>query len=85
MLHKPLVLNNGKISQLPAGDSISSGVATINEYTTDPSSPSAGDTWVLKTGAGSPIGLLLALTNNNISYSLSFKTVSGAIVRTTLK
>jgi len=86
MIHKPLVLDNGKISQLPAGDSISgaTGTANLPEYTSDPVSPSSGDTWVLKTTAGAPIGLLLALTTAGSSYKLSFKTISGAVVRTNL-
>jgi hypothetical protein len=61
-----------------------SGTVVIPEYISDPVSPAANDTWVLKQANGSPIGLLLALTTNAFSYKLSYKTISGAIVRTTL-
>lgn len=75
--------------------SVSGGVATfdypqIPEYTSDPS-VSAGDVWVLRTDsggdAGSPMGVLLALTQTvgaTSSYQLSFRTSSGSTVRATL-
>ena len=57
----------------------------IPEYLTDPFSPIAGETWVLHDSVrGSPIGLLLALTNNQDTYKLSYKTLSGTVIRTPL-
>jgi len=61
-----------------------SGSVVISEYNTDPISPAVNDTWVLRQSNGSPIGLLLALTTNTSIYKLSYKTISGAIVRTIL-
>ncbi len=40
--------------QLDTSSSVSS--VSIPEYSTDPSSPTAGDTWVLRTGGGTPTG-----------------------------
>ena len=57
----------------------------IPEYLTDPALPIAGTTWVLHDGIqGSPLGLLLALTRHDDSYKLSYKTISGDVVRTPL-
>ncbi len=62
------------------------GSSGIPELNTDPVAPTAQDTWVLATGTGSPIGgLLLALTHSSpVNYQLSYKTISGRIVRTNL-
>lgn len=82
-----LALINGQIAEIPATDTIrgAGGGSTISEYTTDPVAPAAGTVWVLSKPAGSPSGLLLALTQGESSYSLSFKTLAGSIVRTSLK
>lgn len=69
---------------------VGSGGGGIPEYSSDPASPVAGDTWVLSGGAsviGSPIGMLLTLTTAvsvPTSYQLSYKTASGRIIRTSL-
>jgi hypothetical protein len=71
------------------------GTAGIPQYDTDPASPSAEDAWVLKTPgapgnpAGSPIGLLLALTSAGSAagadlYEFSYHTAEGITVRTSL-
>ena len=64
----------------------SGGSPTIQELTSDPVSPIAGETWVLRQSVGTPIGLLLSLTTDTglTTYKLSYKTISGAIVRTSL-
>lgn len=57
----------------------------IPEVTVDPVSLPAGTPWVLRTGrAGSPIGLLLALTYTTDLYQFSYRTLEGTTVRTTL-
>ena len=62
---------------------------TIPEYNVDPVSPPTNSAWVLKSivDSGSPVGLLLALTENTPTtiYELSYKTVSGSVARTELK
>ena len=61
--------------------------ASIPEYTTDPVSPAVEDAWVLHTvptGAGVPIGLLLALTYSGTGtekWEFSYKTSTGGIKR----
>ena len=61
------------------------GTANLPEYLVDPSSPTAGETWVLRSPvAGSPIGLLLALTNATNGYKLSYRTTEGTTVRAIL-
>jgi hypothetical protein len=63
----------------------STGTSLIPEVAIDPSGAVPGQTWVLAEGAGSPVGLLLTLTQSNaLSYKLSYKTASGAVKRTTL-
>lgn len=57
---------------------------TIPERVMDPVSPATNEVWVLNDGAGSPLGLLLAITNTTGFYKLSYKPISGAIVRVTL-
>lgn len=86
-----LALINGKISQIPAGDTIrgaSGGASGIPELANDPVSPATNDAWVLHKQyvIGSPIGLLLSLTNaaSSSDYKLSYKTISGAVVRVAL-
>jgi len=55
----------------------------IPEYTTDPTSPSKGDTWVLKVTsemeAGEGMGLLLALTyTGSVSnFTLKYRTTNN--------
>lgn len=68
------------------------GVAFIPQYNdTDPASPTAQDAWVLRSGSastgGSPIGLLLALTEaggGGYSYQFSYYTQEGTIIRAAL-
>jgi hypothetical protein len=74
------------------GATIASLGSTLQEYTTDPVSPTAGQTWVLKTPAwvaiGQPIGLLLALTyaeNQIDTYQFSFQTLNGYTKRVTVQ
>jgi hypothetical protein len=67
-----------------------SGSVNIPEVNIDPLTPNAGDTWVLHLGTaigGSPIGLLLALTQSDDrvgGYDLSYRTSEGTTVRTPL-
>lgn len=75
----------------PANSGGGGGLATIPELTSDPSSPSAEEVWVLRSGSlsggGSPIGLLLALTysgTGSYTYQLSYYTNEGTTIRTTL-
>lgn len=81
---------NPTTGQLDLVGSSSSGAVSIPEYTSDPASPSAGDAWVrhtVPTGAGSPIGLLLALTqagSGTESYDLSYRTSAGTTIRVTM-
>lgn len=86
-----LALIGGKISQIPVGDTIrgaGGGSSGIPELANDPVSPSTSEAWVLRTDfyGGSPIGLLLSLTSVSMpsTYKLSYKTISGAIVRVAL-
>lgn len=89
---KPLTLIDGLISELPTGDTISGasgGAATISQLTTDPVSPTAESSWVLRTQTamvGSPMGLLLAITNaaNTYTYQLRYRTLEGITVGTNL-
>lgn len=66
--------------------STSASSFSIPEVTSDPASPTAGDTWVLRTGqeAGTPIGLLLALTYSGINYFLSYQTEANTTIRVEL-
>ena len=57
----------------------------IPELTSDPASPYAGETWVLKKYTGTPIGLLLSLTQLTPIYFLSYYTTEGTIVRVQLQ
>lgn len=62
------------------------GSVSIQEVAIDPPAAVAGDSWVLRLGTiGSPIGLLLALTNSKFIYKFSYKTLAGPVVRTTLE
>lgn len=63
--------------------------SNIPELTVDPVSPIAESAWVLKTSnvvSGQPMGLLLALTYsvNTLTYLLSYRTLEGTTVRTSL-
>ena len=61
------------------------GSTNIPELTSDPVSPAINDTWVLKSVAGgTPMGFLLAITREIDMYQLSYKTISGQIVRVIL-
>lgn len=74
--------------------SATSTVANIPEYDTDPTSPTNGDVWVLRTtsgggaGAGSAYGMLAAITNAGVAatktYQLSYKTETGGTKRVSL-
>lgn len=74
--------------------SASSTVANIPQYDADPSSPSDGDVWVLRTtsgggvGAGSAYGMLAAITQAgstaSTTYQLSFKTIANGTKRVSL-
>lgn len=67
-------------------DELSTVSKIVPERTSDPTSPIAGETWVLKeTFVGTPVGMLLSLVGTKIKYSLSYKTISGQIKRTELK
>jgi hypothetical protein len=61
----------------------------IPEHTSDPVSPAVNSAWVIKITevAGTPIGLLLALTESITGdfYYLSYKTIAGDVIRTELK
>lgn len=66
----------------------STGSSTIPEVTSDPVSPTAGQTWVLHTGgittSGTPLGLLLSLTHDVTSanvYQLSYRTTENTTIR----
>lgn len=66
----------------------------IPEYDADPSSPSNGDVWVLRTtsggglNAGTVMGLLAGITNAgaaaSATFQLSYKTISNGIKRASL-
>lgn len=81
----------GKLDDVGTGSSSSSG---IPQYDTDPASPSAHDTWVLRgtTGAGGGklqylFGLGMPINTTGVAtntYSLSYYTEQGTIVRTNL-
>jgi len=61
------------------------GSFSIPELTSDPVSPCPGETWVLKASvAGTPIGLLLALTYGSTTYLLSYRTTENTTVRVQL-
>lgn len=74
----------GSIAQ--GTSSTSPGTVSIPEVAVDPPAAVAGDSWVLRLGTiGSPIGLLLALTNSQLIYKFSYKTLAGPVIRTTLE
>lgn len=57
----------------------------IPQLDADPASPSAEQVWVRKSGnAGSPMGLLLSLTTNTITYQLSYRTIEGTTKRVSI-
>lgn len=63
--------------------------ATIPELATDPVSPVPESAWVLRTtisSPGTPIGLLLALTQSIAvyTYQFSYRTLEGTTIRTVL-
>jgi len=66
------------------------GVVSIPQYSNDPIAPADEEVWVRRTPlmpAGSPVGLLLALTHAVLvpeQYLLSYKTIGGPIKRTEL-
>lgn len=70
-------------------DYVNAPGVSIPEYTSDPVSPVAGDTWVLRSTpepGGGAIGLLLALTyaGEGLEYELSYFTTENTIVRVDL-
>lgn len=84
---KALALINGKISEVPAGDTIRGASASggIPQLAADPVAPIAESSWVRSTQvstAGSPIGLLLSLTQavNTYTYELRYRTQQGITV-----
>jgi hypothetical protein len=77
---KALALINGKVSEIPLGDTIrgaSGGSSSLTEYyNTDPVGPIAGQTWVRADTlipAGASLGLLLSLTQATTSYTYQLK------------
>jgi hypothetical protein len=66
-------------------EATSSSGFNIPELNSDPVSPTPGDTWVLRNvilPAGSPFGLLLALTTpETFDYRLSYRTLNNTTVR----
>ena len=61
------------------------GNADIPELMQDPANPTPESAWVLHSPvAGSPIGLLLALTHAVSKYQFSYQTANGGIKRTEL-
>jgi hypothetical protein len=84
LIYNPL---SGEFDYVAAGGG-GTGNVSIPQYDNDPVSPADEEAWVRHAGplaAGSPIGLLLALTNANAvpdRYYLSYKTIGGPIKRT---
>lgn len=87
---KALALIGGRISEVPATDTIrGAGASGISQLTSDPVTPTLEQTWVLATQVatvGSPMGLLLSLTNaqNRFTYQLRFRTLEGTTIGTPL-
>jgi hypothetical protein len=84
MVRKPLTLISGKVSELPDGDSVEGG-GSIPQLMADPIAPAAQSAWVRAnpiSTAGSPIGLLLALTQatSTFTYELRYRTLEGITV-----
>lgn len=72
-------------------ESGSSGAVIIPEYSSDPSSPTAGQTWVLKSGGGKlkmlfGLGYPITIPDpvGGIEYQLSYRTSEGTTKRVTL-
>ncbi len=82
--YKPLILKDGRTQVLTPPDTI--GGFAIAEVPTDPVAPATNSAWVLRQGLalGEPVGLLLALTSPGFKYFFSYKTISGAVVRSEL-
>ena len=88
-----LALINGLVAEIPATDTIrgagGGGTAAISELYADPTTPAAQSAWVLATQVatvGSPVGLLLTLTQASTSYSyaLKYRTLEGTTISTPL-
>lgn len=84
-LVKPLVLDDGRIRQTRSGDVLPGSGSSIPQLNSDPSSPSPGNSWVRATQismAGSPVGLLLGITQavNTYTYELRYRTLEGITV-----
>ena len=74
------------------------GSSSIPELTSDPSSPAVQSAWVLKSGggggtiaAGTPLGLLLALTyaldssgGGPATYQFSYRTIENTTIRVSM-
>jgi hypothetical protein len=76
-------------------DLVGSSTIVIPELTADPTSPVAGETWVKRSGGLANGGVIKAFlggafpvstvaSGTPASYELSYKTIAGTIVRTTL-
>jgi hypothetical protein len=62
-----------------------SAALSVPQYATDPVSPSPGDMWILATGDGTPMGLLLAITHGtHTKYQLSYRTGESTTIRVEL-
>jgi len=57
----------------------------IKEYAVDPPNPIPGQRWLLVTGTGKPIGILLAITLGEVTYQYSVKTIGGPIIRAEMR
>jgi hypothetical protein len=82
---KALALINGKVSEVPAGDTIRGAGGAIPQLLADPLTPSPESAWVranMTTQAGTPLGLLLGLTvaNSTYTYELRYRTQEGITV-----
>lgn len=82
---KALALIDGKVSEVPVGDTIRGAGGSIPQLMADPLSPSPQSAWVranMITAPGEPIGLLLALTKSigTYTYELRYRTLEGTNV-----
>jgi hypothetical protein len=82
---KALALIGGKVSEIPAGDTIRGAGGSIPQLSSDPISPVDESAWVRASPVltvGSPLGLLLAITqaSSTFSYELRYRTLNGVTV-----
>lgn len=67
------------------GSTSSGGSVNIPEYSADPLAPSGEDAWVLHYVEGTPIGLLLSLTQDlPTRHFFSYRTLENTTVRVEL-